>query len=168
MYQKSFFIIYSAVIIFLSGCGDQRTSNWSKLEFIQSQPVIEVYNINDTTHKHGDMHFFEANLMDTTGKVVGQTIGYGMLVDIPGKDGMGFEEMDERMTTLIYRFNEKDAIMVQGGLIFNPGDTRIVMEKENYRAIVGGTGKYIGARGQSIVTQKSDGNIQIILELKQD
>lgn len=168
MYQKYFFLFYSAVFIILSGCGDQKNSTWTTMELNQSQPVIEVYKINDTSHTHGNMHFLEANLMDSTGKVVGQTIGYGIVVDIPGKDGMGIEEMDERLTTIIYRFNEKDAIMVQGGMIFNPRETLMVMEKESYRAIVGGTGKYRGARGQSIITAQKDGNIKIKLELKLD
>lgn len=163
--KQNFLTACVALIIFLvAGCENKNDSNWSVLKFRQTVPVICHHEATDSTDTHGDMHFFEANLLDTTGKVVGQSIGYQVMVDFAGKDGMGFEDMDERMTTMTYRFNEKDAIMVQGGIVFNPGDTHIVVEKENYRAIVGGTGIYKGARGQSIVTANKDGNVDIVLE----
>jgi hypothetical protein len=164
--------IYGYLIIVASlmivSCNNSTSGNWTTLKFKQTKPIICHHLAADSLDTHGDTHFIEASLMDTSGKVVGQTIGYHIIVDFAGKDGMGKEDMDERMSTMVYRFNEKDAIMVMGGINFNPGETIIVEGQDNYRAIVGGTGIYKGIRGQSIVTSQKDGNIDVVLEFKQD
>lgn len=168
MIQKNYYYFIIGLAFIFTACSNGSGSNWTTLKFKQTQPIICHHPTNDSVDTHGDIHYTEANLMDSTGKVVGQAIGYHVMVDNAGKDGMGREDMDERMTTMVCRFNEKDALMVVGGLIFNPGETLIVENQENYRAIVGGTGKYKGARGQSIVTAKKDGTIEVLLEFKLD
>lgn len=168
MLQKISGYLLIVALFILSSCGTGTTSNWTTLKFKQTKPIICHHPATDSADTHGDIHYIEANLLDNAGKVVGQTLGYHVIVDFAEKDGMGREDMDERMTTMVYRFNEKDALMIVGGIIFNPGETIIVEGQDNYRAIVGGTGIYKGARGQSIVTSQKDGTIDVVLEFKLD
>ena len=168
MQKKIYGYLVILSLFIIASCNHSPSSNWTTLKFKQTKPIICHHPAIDSVDTHGDTHFIEAKLMDASGKVVGQTIGYHLIVDFAGKDGMGKEDMDERMSTMVYRFNEKDAIMVMGGINFNPGETIIVEGQENYRAIVGGTGIYKGVRGQSIVTSQKDGTIDVVLDFKQD
>lgn len=168
MQKKIYGYLFVLSSFIIASCSNSPESNWITLKFKQTKPIHCHHPATDSIDTHGDMNFIEASLMDTSGKVVGQTIGYLIIADFAEKDGMGREDMDERISTMVYRFNEKDAIMVMGGIIFNPGETIIMEGQENYRAIVGGTGIYKGVRGQSIVTSQKDGTIDVVLEFKQD
>lgn len=123
-------------------------------------------NIGDTTHDHGDGMAFEAVLRDTSGKVVGEVLGWLITVDIMDGDSANPTHVVERMGTMVYNFGNENEIVVQGGTSYHKGEQQMKLGISQKRAIVGGTGKFKGIDGEVTTTRNNDGSYLHVLEMK--
>ena len=112
---------------------------------------------------NGDTTEFEAVLM-RDGAPVGMIIGTVVTMHEPG-DGVGGDTQRERLATMVLRFEDGSQLAALGmSRYHNPGIEMTSSEPQT-RAIVGGTGIYLGARGQITSTRNADGTYTQLIEL---
>lgn len=143
-------------IIILGSC--QSSSQWETMKLYNGKPSITVINLGDSTHGHGDGTAYEGELMDSTGKVVGEYISWYVTVDVEKSDTVKSNHFSEKILTIVLNFGPDDEIIIQGGA-FHPVDNHMIKQSvpARKRAIVGGTGKYRGIRGEVVPYRKEDG-----------
>lgn len=72
--------------------------------------------------------------------------------------------VESRLRTVV--FNLKDGQINASGIALYPtGNAYLAVNKPVRIAVVGGTGKYIGARGQMVTTRRDDGSYRHVLTL---
>ncbi|NDE57492.1 MAG: hypothetical protein EB071_11545 [Gammaproteobacteria bacterium] len=71
-----------------------------------------------------------------------------------------------RIASFSFMFTSKDQIYVQGANFYvsdkNPG---LIVGSPVYRIVCGGTGKYLGARGEVVSTRLLDGSYKHVFRL---
>jgi hypothetical protein len=165
--MKQILVIFSAALFLLS-CQNQSVSKWETLKFIQEKPVLTHVNLGDTAHGHGDAMAFESVLKDTTGKVVGEELGWVITVDILEGDSTGPQYASERIASLVFNFGNEDEIVCQGMFSYIKGERLIKTGTGQTSVIVGGTGKYKGISGQLTTTRNDDGTYLHVFDVKKD
>ncbi len=165
--MKQVLIIFSAALFILS-CQNKPVSKWETPKFIQETPVLTHVNLGDTAHGHGDGMAFESVLKDTTGKVVGEELGWVITVDILEGDSIAPQYASERIASLVFNFGNEDEILCQGMFSYNKGEKLIKPGAGQTSVIVGGTGKYKGISGQLTTTRNDDGTYLHVFDVKQD
>jgi len=96
---------------------------------------------------------FDARITDPDG-TEGVLIGYLLTTDLPSASGDG--EVEGRIGTLVYTFGTSDLI-VSGGTSYPAGQAEMQAGEPQVRAVVGGTGDYLGARGEVVTVRNTDG-----------
>ncbi len=112
----------------------------------------------------GDAYYFSAPLHSSPGgPVTGEVFGSKTLV----KPATGPNpNLEQRATLLIFTFlNREDQIVVMGVPDYPSNGAEFNVDQPVVRAILGGTGKYIGARGQLTSTRKKDGSYTQVFTL---
>lgn len=156
-------------LVALTACNaPNKSAEWQTMTLIKSKSeLVEVHDL-DGTREHGEQVFFESELTDQVGQKVGQAIGMMVIVDIAGDDGVGNPEIEERFSTLAIVFEDGDEIMTMGALVYPVGERLMQANLPQMRAIIGGTGKYKGIRGQLTMTRDPDESYMLELEYKMD
>lgn len=105
----------------------------------------------------GDVYHFVAPLHSSPGgAVTGELIGSKTLVKIPTDTNPNLER---RATLMFFSFNEgKDQIIAFGVADYSRDAPEFDAGQSAVRAVLGGTGKYMGARGQVTSTRHADGS----------
>ena len=165
--MKQFLVIFSAVFFLLS-CQNQAGSDWQTLTFTQDKPFLTHVNLGDTAHGHGDGMAYEAVLKDTAGKPVGEVLGWMITVDIMDGDSANPAYITERIGTMVIKFDEENKIIASGGTINSKGEQVMKLGIGQKRAVVGGTGKYKGIKGEVTTTRNEDGTYMHVLDVKID
>lgn len=160
-------LLISALAL-LSACQTPPPVAWQKLTLEQSKPILVEVHDGDGVREHGEKVFFEAKLKDPAGQVTAQMLGMMVIVDLPGNDGVGDPAVEERFTWVSVIFPEGDEIVVQGANIYPAGQTIMKPQAAQTRAIVGGTGKFKGIRGQVVTTRNPDETYTHTLEYRLD
>jgi hypothetical protein len=114
----------------------------STLRVITTKPHTETLDFPPTGKSPGDVYVFDATILAANGRTVLGGLR-GTQTDIKIENGM---ETVQGMLT--YQLGTGNQIVV-GGLSANPLSTGgfLVKNKAFVRAVLGGTGKYSGARG---------------------
>jgi hypothetical protein len=95
--------------------------------------------------------------------VIGEVFGSKTLVKLATDANPKFEQ---RATLLSFTFNDRqDQIIALGIADYAPTAGEFNAEKSRARAILGGTGKYMGARGQLTSTRNADGTYTQVFTL---
>jgi hypothetical protein len=95
--------------------------------------------------------------------VIGEVFGSKTLVKLATDANPNFEK---RATLLSFMFNDhQDQIIVFGVADYSPTAAEFNAGQPVVRAILGGTGKYIGARGQLTSTRNADGSYTQVFTL---
>jgi hypothetical protein len=87
--------------------------------------------------------------------------GIIITVDIPESDG----EFFDRVGNIALDFGGIDTLVVGGRSVYAIGDGEMVVDAPQVRAITGGTGRFIGARGQITTTRRDAGHYDHKIEL---
>ena len=76
--------------------------------------------------------------------------------------------VENRMTSAVFSFGSggSDRILVQGIGVYPASGSTVKIDAELERAIIGGTGKYAGARGTVLTTHREDGTWQHVFSLE--
>lgn len=119
----------------------------------QELPALADVDVGKKGKSHGDMLAFEASI-STEGGEEGVLTGILITVDLPDDQGDVFED---RIGNLVFEFGDGDSIVVAGPSDYAPNAAEMNANHPQVRAVIGGTGKYIGARGQVTTIRNEDG-----------
>lgn len=110
----------------------------------------------------GDQRIFEFGGTTTDGEAV--TLDFLMTTTGLPEDG---SELESRMTVAVFSFGNgtSDRLMIEGVGQYPRAGSTVKVAGALERAIVGGTGKYAGARGTVVSTHLEDGSWQHVLNL---
>ena len=105
---------------------------------------------------------FEADITADDG-TAGTLRGILITVDLPDAEGDPFED---RIGQLVFDLGAGNSLVVAGASVYAGSTTEMKSTNEpQLRAVVGGTGKFLGARGQVTTTRDPDGTYEHRFEL---
>ncbi len=114
------------------------------LTLMQDLPIVTHIELGAEGSTHGDIRAFEAVFRDGNG-ASGVISGMLVTVEIPiGENGLFID----RISQIVIDFGGVDTIVIAGKSVYP------------YGAVVGGTGRYIGARGQMLTTRRDQGHYE--------
>ena len=151
-------------IAVLLGCGlitacGQRSTNPSTETFTvyEDAPKLSLLDLGAPGNSLGDVYHFSAPLHSQPGgPVTGELIGSKTLVKVATDANPNLER---RATLMFFTLaDRKDQIIAFGVADYSPSAPEFDAGQPAVRAILGGTGKYMGARGQLASTRNADGS----------
>ena len=127
----------------------------------QNKPDIQHVDVGTTGMSIGDVLAFEAPFETQDGKK-GRMYGLLTLVSLPTG---GQDVALDRIGTIALDFGNSDSLVVNGKSVYGAYLGEIKDNAPQVRAITGGTGKFIGARGQVSTTRNASGAYVHVIEL---
>lgn len=164
--MKKIFLLFLTVCI-LMGCQEQSGSNWVVETYIMDSPKVVNLNFGDSSQSHGDQLFFEGILRDTVGNIVGEALGQKTTVDIMDGDSTQPIYKTVRTGMSFFDFGDENQLLVDGHTLTKKGEQKMIKGLTQTLAIIGGTGRYKGVRGQLIATPNENGTYTFVFEMKQ-
>ena len=162
-------LVYSAVAIaLLAGCQQRTGSSWEKITFKQDKPALVHLKLGTAAGSHGDGMAFEAAIRDSSGKAVGEVLGWLITVDIMDGDGANPVYITERIGSMVFNLGDENEIVAQGGTSYHQGQAQMKEGLSQKRAVVGGTGIYKGIAGEVTTTRNEDGTYTHVLDVKRE
>ena len=128
---------------------------------IQAQPTITNIDVGAPGGTHGDMLAFKAPFTTENG-AKGMISGIIITVALP--DDVGGEYFD-RVGNIVLDSGGVDSLVLAGKSLYGTGEGEMTKYKSQVRAVTGGTGRYIGARGQITTTRVTSGEYKHVVEL---
>ncbi len=135
---------------------DERTI----LKVRQEAPVLVTVDVGQPGASHGDILAFEAAIAREDGKA-GTLRGMLTTVDIPDGDDL----LEDRVGQLVFDLGDGDMLVVAGTSVYPSGGVEMAVDAGQVRAVIGGTGAFIGARGQVTTIRAADGHYDHSFEL---
>ncbi|MDG2223733.1 MAG: hypothetical protein P8L85_20310 [Rubripirellula sp.] len=133
-----------------------------KFTIHQDEPSLVHVDLGQDGHSHGDLLAFDAPVQATNGDK-GKLSGFVLTVDIPEKD---HEVFQDRIVSMVFDLGDANTLVISGKSVYpHRGELEMAKNNPQIRAIIGGTGKYIGARGQISTTRDDDGGYTHLVEL---
>jgi hypothetical protein len=151
--------------IVMVACGLRSTNPSSEtLTVYEDAPTMTPLDLGPPGNSPGDVYYFSAPLHSSPGgPVTGEVFGSKTLKKVATGANPSFEQ---RATLLIFTFgNRDDQIVAMGVHDYPPDAAEFDAGQPHVRAILGGTGKYIGARGQLASTRNADGSYTQVFTL---
>lgn len=137
--------------IALAGCGEDGPKDFTLVQ--QKPEILQVDTGEDGTSK-GDQTHFEAQVTKD-GDKAGIVLGELAIRGLSGKFGRS-SSLQINRSELIFQLEDGD-IMALGLSEYAQAGWKLKANEPATRAIVGGTGKYSGVRGELVTTRQSDG-----------
>ena len=160
-------LLLLVILISTIGCNqDEKKTSHShdgitRIKLHQELPEIVNVDLGQEGSSHGDLLAFDSDFSNDKG-IKGKLSGYIMTVNIPEK----LEAFQDRIVHLVFDFGDSNSIVIGGKSIYpNSLGTEFVKQKPQLRAVVGGTGIYMGARGQLTTVRNEDGTYEHLIEL---
>src|SRR5881398_4008444 len=134
------------------------------LTVYQDAPTLSLLDLGPPGRSPGDVHHFFAPLHTSPGgPVTGEVFGTKTLVKLATDANPNLEQ---RAMLLSFTFSDRqDQIIALGVADYSPAAGEFNADKPRARAILGGTGKYMGARGQLTSTRNADGSYTQVFTL---
>lgn len=134
----------------------------TKFTIHQDEPSLVHVDLGKKGQSHGDLLAFDAPIQTTKGDK-GKLSGFVLTVAIPEKD---HEVFQDRIVSMVFDLGDANTLVISGKSVYpHRGELEMVKNNPQIRAIIGGTGKYIGARGQISTTRDEDGGYTHLFEL---
>ena len=117
---------------------------------------MSLLDLGQPGNSPGDVYHFSAPLRSSPGgQITGEVFGSKTLIKLASD---AKPDLENRATLLFFTFDgRKDQIVVFGVTDYSPTAGEFAASHPVVRPILGGTGKYMGARGQLTSTRNSDG-----------
>jgi hypothetical protein len=130
----------------------------------EDAPTLKLLDLSPPGNSPGDVYHFFAPLHSSPGgPVPGEVFGSKTLIKMATDANPNLET---RATVLFFSFaNRQDQIVALGARDYPPTAGAFDAGPPVVRAIVGGTGKYMGARGQLASTRNADGSYTQVFAL---
>jgi len=131
---------------------------------MKDAPTLTHLDLGPPGNSPGDVYHFFAPLHSSPGgPVTGEVFGSKTLFKVATDANPNFEK---RATLLFFTFGDRqDQIIALGVHDYSPTAAEFNAGKSVVRAILGGTGKYMGARGQLASTRNADGSYTQVFTL---
>ncbi len=126
----------------------------------QEPPALVSIDIGKAGGSHGDMLAFEAAL---TGEDGAKATLHGLLITVDIPDGA--DTLEDRSGQLYIDFGGGNSVVVAGRSVYEGGQAEMTKGKPQLRAIIGGTGEYMAARGQVSSVRNEDNSYDHVLQL---
>jgi hypothetical protein len=142
----------------ITACGAHSTNPSTEMFTVyEDAPKMSLLDLGAPGKSLGDFYHFVAALHSSPGgPVTGELIGSKTLVKVPTDANPNLER---RATLMFFTFDEgKDQIIAFGVADYLPTAPEFEPGKSAVRAVLGGTGKYMGARGQVTSTRNAVGS----------
>lgn len=151
-------LMFAVAAMVVAGCGEDEVPE--DFTAVSAAPEVTVVDSDGDGQDVGDYSVFEAPVTKD-GKRFGDLYGLKLTVAAPPVDGAPSADLGLFQNQLTFVFPDGDVII--GGTQFYTLDGSIPDSSEKsgeYRAILGGTGAYAGARGVLHTTARPDGTRQ--------
>ena len=142
----------------LTACGLRCTSpSTEALTVYEDAPKMSQLDLGPPGNSPGDVYHFFAPLHSSSGgPVTGEVFGTKTVVKL-ATDAK--PNLERRATLLFFTFGEQqDQIIALGVHEYPTNAPEFETGRSVVRAILGGTGKYMGARGEVTSTRNADGS----------
>ena len=149
--------VLGVALVALAGMGTSWAGERKILKVHQDPPALVQLDLGANGPSHGDVAAFDAKVRDEAGRM--GTL-HGLLVTV---EPAASEE--HRFGQLFFDFGNGNGIVVAGKRLFPRGQREISSGKEQLYAIIGGTGDFIGARGQLSSVRNADGSYDHLFTL---
>jgi hypothetical protein len=151
-----------ALITIIHGAVLEAAEVTTEFTIHQDVPSLVHVDLGQDGHSHGDLLAFDAPIQATNGEK-GKVSGFVLTVDIPE---MEHEIFQDRIASIVFDLGNANTLVISGNAVYpHQGELEMVKNNPQIRAVVGGTGKYIGARGQVSTTRDADGGYTHHVEL---
>ena len=146
--------LFASVLITACGAHSSKQSTESFTVY-EDAPNMSLLDLGAPGNSLGDVYHFSAPLhSERGGPVTGEVIGSKTLVKVATDANPNLER---RATLLFFTFaDRKDQIIAFGVADYKPSAPEFDAAQAAVRAILGGTGKYMGVRGQVTSTRNTD------------
>ena len=144
--------------------GNSKTSDNTNtiIKINQEAPNIIHIDLDKGGVSHGDLLAFDAGVI-TNNNVKGILSGYLLTIFIPEEN---HETFQEKMVQMVFDFGEGNTIVIGGKAVYpHKEKSEMIKNQPQLRAIIGGTGSFIGARGQIATNRNNDGTYEHLIEL---
>ena len=155
--------LFASVLI--TACGAHSTNQPTETFTVyEDAPMMTVLDLGVPGNSLGDVYHFSAALhSERGGPVTGEVIGSKTLVKVATDANPNLER---RATLLFFTFaDRKDQIIAFGAADYSPSAAEFDADQPVFRPVLGGTGKYMGARGQVTSTRNADGSYTQVFTL---
>jgi hypothetical protein len=126
----------------------------------QDAPALTQVDVGEAGRSHGDMLAFQAGLTAEDGSK-GTMSGLLITIDLPDGDDL----FEDRIGQIVFDLGDSNGLVVAGQSIYSPQAAEMNAGQPQLRAVIGGTGRYIGARGQVTTSRNKDGSYEHAFEL---
>lgn len=126
----------------------------------QEKPVLVNVDLANQGNSNGDMLAFQAGVTGENG-LKGTMFGLLITVDIADGD----DALEDRSGQINIDLGNGNSLIVAGRSVYKGTNQEIDAGTPQLRAVIGGTGDYIGARGQVSTTRNADGSYDHVVEL---
>jgi hypothetical protein len=144
-----------SIAAFSAGAADIKRT----LKLYAPKPVWSHLDLGTEGPTHGDMRIFEGAV---TGENGIKGVIHGILITVGIADGKNVHE--DRSGQIHVDLGGGSSIVIAGRSVFVDNSPEMAVDAPQIRAVIGGTGDYIGATGQVTTTRNADGSYEIFFE----
>ena len=154
----------SASVLITACGGHSNNPSTETFTVYQDAPKMSLLDLGAPGNSLGDVYHFSAPLhSERGGRVTGEIIGSKTLMKMPSDANPNLER---RATLMFFTFADgNDQIIALGAADYTPSAPEFGAGQPVVRPVLGGTGKYIGARGQVTSTRNADGSYTQVFTL---
>lgn len=155
-------LIYFGIlaVLTLSGCKQSQSLNNNpsskKIVVISELQYRHTMNISEEDDSNGSITVFESLLLDSESEVVGRMNGKLVAYSMPNKNDNANRVHEDKFRTIVFTFEDAGTIIIDGVSHYPAGEPIMALNDPRETAITGGTGIYIGARGEVTTTRISE------------
>lgn len=131
----------------------------------QQPPTLHPVDLHIEGASVADMVLYEASLAGERGES-GMLTGFLITADVP--DAETGDVHQDRLGQLSFDLGNGASLVVAGEAIYPGEDVEMTASTSQLRAVVGGTGDFMGARGQVETTRNDDGSYRHAFTLLDD
>lgn len=130
------------------------------LSIVSEAKEPTLIDLGESGRSVGDIRLINKSFTGDDG-LSGTVSGMIVTIDLPDGEDTQLDSMGQ----LVFEFGGMDSIVVAAESEMVPDGGDMVLEGEQVRAIIGGTGKFVGARGQMLSTEAEDGTWSYTFQL---
>jgi opacity protein-like surface antigen len=154
--------VFMALIACLQWSAVQAAEVTQTFTIHQELPNLVHVDLGAKGVSHGDMLAFDA-AVETDNDLQGKLSGFVLTVDIPEQD---HEIFQDRIVQMVFDLGDTNTLVIGGKSVYPSNYGHEMYENQpQIRAIIGGTGSFIGARGQATTTRNDDGTYEHYIQL---
>jgi hypothetical protein len=150
---------------FIAACSPHSTNpSMETFTIYEDAPTLTPLDLGPPGNSPGDAYYFSAPLHSSPGgPVTGEVFGSKTLVKLAG---LANPNSEKRATLLLFTFSGgQDQIIAFGAIDYPPTAAEFDPGQPVVRPILGGTGRYMGARGQLTSTRNKNGSYTQVFTL---